>query len=535
MAAATTDGDDVVCGYGDLPGLGPDDHVGLAMDDGGSSSYHSYSDDEDLEEEAMLSMEDRVKLAEIWVANTTTSHQWTSGAGGGVVEEQLAAILYQPVVLYDLNEPAVLAVDLEDVVFHSSATQPTVVCTQQSINFRKDKLKVVMEEEPMFEQAHNSSDESEDAYDSENNPFCTEKYMISEDAEIIEGNNLAEEEDVDRDEDSYEEQLHYEGDTEVEDLFEMEEEEQDVNVFAREEPSMQKPSKKRKKLEVRKGPLIVIKGEKTFAIKKMRLEHTCLTNTKKSRISAKWLAKTYESLFRSDPTTSIHTLIDRCREKYGVDVARHLAYRDKNLAVEVVLGEHKKQYPRLRDYAHTIMDTNPGSRVVVTTFTPKPTTKIPHPGPRFHAMFFCINGAREGFLNGCKPFIGGETGKFGPYTIMSDRQKGLLNAVNQVFLNCHQRFFLIHLYANFQIAGFRGEDLKKCMDNANYAYNQHKFNIAMNDLKNESEEAWKWRSGIPKHTWARHAFDTNCKTYLVVNNLSEVFNNYILDFRKKTY
>ena len=71
------------------------------------------------------------------------------------------------------------------------------------------------------------------------------------------------------------------------------------------------------------------------------------------------------------------------------------------------------------------------------------------------------------------------------------------------------------------------------MDNASYAYNQHKFNIAMNDLKNESEEAWKWLSGIPKHTWARHAFDTNCKTDLVVNNLSEVFNKYILDFRKK--
>ncbi|KAE8793297.1 WD repeat-containing protein 43 [Hordeum vulgare] len=292
----------------------------------------------------------------------------------------------------------------------------------------------------------------------------------------------------------------------------------------------------------------------------MRLDHTFPTNTEKSRISAKWLAKTCESLFRSDPTTSIHTLMDNCKEKYGVDVGRHMAYRAKNLVVEAVLGEHKKQYPRLRDYAQTIMDTNPGSRVVVTTVISKPTTNTPHPGPRFHAMFFCINGAREGFLNGCRPFIGvdgcfiklttgaqilaatgrdgnnnifplgfaivgqedtadwcrflhqlkiclgGETGKFGPYTIMFDRQKN---------------------------AGFRGEDLKKYMDNDSYAYNQHKFNIAMNDLKNESEEAWKWLSGIPKNTWARHAFDTNCKTDLVVNNLSEVFNNYILDFTKR--
>nr|XP_040244077.1 uncharacterized protein LOC120963500 [Aegilops tauschii subsp. strangulata] len=294
----------------------------------------------------------------------------------------------------------------------------------------------------------------------------------------------------------------------------------------------------------------------------MRLQHTCPSTTETSRVSAKWLAQTYESLFRSDPNTSILTLIDNCNEKYGVDVPKHMAYRAKNLAVEAILGEHKKQHPRLRDYAQTIMDTNPGSRVIVTNVTPKPTTKIPHPGPRFHAMFFCINGAREGFLSACRPFIGvdgcfiklttgaqilaatgrdgnnnifplafgivgqedtanwcwflhqlkiclgGEVGQFCPYTIMSDRQKGLLNAISQVFPNCHQRFCLRHLYANFQNAGFRGEDLKKCMDNASYAYNQYKFDIAMNDLK-------------------------KMRTDLVVNNLSEVFNKYILDFRKK--
>ena len=111
--------------------------------------------------------------------------------------------------------------------------------------------------------------------------------------------------------------------------------------------------------------------------------------------------------------------------------------------------------------------------------------------------------------------------------------QGLLYAVSKVFPNSNQRFCLRHIYANFQNAGFRGEDLKKCMDNASYAYNEHKFNKAMDDLKAESEQAWQWLSAIPKKTWARHAFDTNSKTDLVVNNLSEVFNKYILDHRKK--
>ena len=119
----------------------------------------------------------------------------------------------------------------------------------------------------------------------------------------------------------------------------------------------------------------------------MNLEHTCPTTTESSRVSAKWLAKTYESLFRSDPTTSIQTLIDACNEKYGVEVPKHMAYRAKNLAVEAVLGEHKKQYPRLRDYAATIMQTNPGSRVVVTTLVPKATKQYHIQGQGFMQCF----------------------------------------------------------------------------------------------------------------------------------------------------
>ena len=60
------------------------------------------------------------------------------------------------------------------------------------------------------------------------------KYMIAEDTEIIEGKRLAEkelEEDEDSDEDTNEdsemEQLHYEGDTKVEELFEIEEDEEE--------------------------------------------------------------------------------------------------------------------------------------------------------------------------------------------------------------------------------------------------------------------------------------------------------------------
>ena len=71
------------------------------------------------------------------------------------------------------------------------------------------------------------------------------------------------------------------------------------------------------------------------------------------------------------------------------------------------------------------------------------------------------------------------------------------------------------------------------MDSASYAYTEQAHLFAMNGLKHESEDAWKWLSNIPVHTWARYAMDHNCKTDLVVNNISEVFNKMILDVRAK--
>ena len=75
--------------------------------------------------------------------------------------------------------------------------------------------------------------------------------------------------------------------------------------------------------------------------------------------------------------------------------------------------------------------------------------------------------------------------------------------------------------------------MKKYMDAASYSYTKNGFDSAMKNMKDECEEAWAWLSKSPEECWARHAFDTNCKTDLVVNNLSEVFNRMILDVRGK--
>jgi hypothetical protein len=71
--------------------------------------------------------------------------------------------------------------------------------------------------------------------------------------------------------------------------------------------------------------------------------------------------------------------------------------------LQVVLGDHVRHYARIRDYLQTLLDTNPDSRCIGTTMV---VQKHPSCNPRFYATFICLNGSKEGFLNGCRPFIG---------------------------------------------------------------------------------------------------------------------------------
>ena len=146
-----------------------------------------------------------------------------------------------------------------------------------------------------------------------------------------------------------------------------------------------------------------IKGEKTFCLRKMHLQHTCPTSGDNCKITAKWVAKVNEQAFRIDPGTGIGSVMETTKEKFGVDVRKDMAYRARHKALAAALGDQVKQYARLRDYLQAVIDSNLGSRCIVTT---KMLVEHLTRNPTFHGLFVCLNACKEGFLNGCRPFIG---------------------------------------------------------------------------------------------------------------------------------
>ncbi|XP_073355565.1 uncharacterized protein [Aegilops tauschii subsp. strangulata] len=146
-----------------------------------------------------------------------------------------------------------------------------------------------------------------------------------------------------------------------------------------------------------------IAREQTFCIKKCDMLHTCGACAENTKVTTKWLSKSVQPALRDDIRAPVDALIKKTKTKFSVDVSRSVAYRARRKAVDVVQGDHKQQYLRLRDYLQAFLDTNPGSRCIVTTFV---DPENPAPTPRFKYMFYCLAASKEGFLNGCRPFIG---------------------------------------------------------------------------------------------------------------------------------
>ena len=135
----------------------------------------------------------------------------------------------------------------------------------------------------------------------------------------------------------------------------------------------------------------------------MNLDHTCGASGENTKVTVSWVAMVCEDTVRSNPGAGVDTIMSYTKKKFGVHVPKSLAYRARKQAVEVVQGDHKLQYHRIRDYLQCVLDTNPGSRCIVTTHE---DPLNPAPTPRFHYMFYCLFACKEGFLNGCRPFIG---------------------------------------------------------------------------------------------------------------------------------
>ncbi|CAN6279181.1 unnamed protein product [Urochloa humidicola] len=111
---------------------------------------------------------------------------------------------------------------------------------------------------------------------------------------------------------------------------------------------------------------------------------------------------------------------------------------------------------------------------------------------------------------------------------MTDKQKGLIPVVQQVFPDSEHRFCVRHLYSNFQ-GHFKGENLRDQLWACARSTTIEKWNINMEKMKALNTDAFAWLEKIPPQTWVRAFFSEYPKCDIL---LCEVFNKFILEARE---
>ncbi|KAL4289626.1 hypothetical protein GQ457_14G018530 [Hibiscus cannabinus] len=314
-------------------------------------------------------------------------------------------------------------------------------------------------------------------------------------------------------------------------------------------------------------------NDPTFQIRTYKSKHTCCKDYANRNMDYKWLCNKYMHCFLADPNFKLSSFESLVYKDYVLIVPRSKLFRAKQLALKTLQGNYSEQYSKIGSYAEEIRNTNPGSSVLCKL-----------DGGLFQRMYVSFKACVSGLAH-CRPFISIDgchlKGKFGgqllsvvgvdandcifpiayavveientdtwkwfinllsedinienqhSWTWMSDRQKGLISALQSLFPEAEHRFCVRHLHNNFKNEGFQGKGLKDAIWAAARASNMADFNHCMDELKAKNSDAHKWLSEKPTKAWSRSHFSTLSKCDMLLNNLCECFNKYILDARDK--
>lgn len=116
---------------------------------------------------------------------------------------------------------------------------------------------------------------------------------------------------------------------------------------------------------------------------------------------------------------------------------------------------------------------------------------------------------------------------------MSDKQKGLQQAIEHLMPNAEHKHCLRHLYNNFRLK-HKGIALKRLMFEAGKETRECDFVKVMEKTKVVDEAAYQWCQARNSVRWSRAFIKAHYKVDLLLNNLSEHFNGieHILDAKE---
>uniref|UniRef100_A0A1D1YPN8 Protein FAR1-RELATED SEQUENCE 5 n=1 Tax=Anthurium amnicola TaxID=1678845 RepID=A0A1D1YPN8_9ARAE len=315
-------------------------------------------------------------------------------------------------------------------------------------------------------------------------------------------------------------------------------------------------------------------GVPTFTIRTIRESHTCsgITHLGHQQASVQWVANSVEERLRENPNYKPKEILEDIHRVHGITLSYKQAWRGKERIMAAVRGSFEEGYCLLPQYCEQIKRTNPGSIANVYG--------NPEDGC-FQRLFISFYASIYGFVNACRPLIGLDrallknkylgtlllaTGFDGDgtlfplafgvadeesdenwiwflselhnlletntenmprLTILSDRQKGIIDGVDFNFPTAFHGFCMRHLSESFR-KEFNNAILGNLLWEAAQALTVIEFESKILEIEGISQDAAFWVRRVPPQLWATSYFEGTRFGQLTAN-IVESLNPWLLE------
>ncbi|CAA0838635.1 Unknown protein [Striga hermonthica] len=303
-------------------------------------------------------------------------------------------------------------------------------------------------------------------------------------------------------------------------------------------------------------------------------EHKCASSDKRKTTTptTAWVASKAIHHLRRKIIMGTKELQEVLEQEHECKIVYDTVQRGRHVALRQLHGDWEGSFQLLFNWKAEVLKRCPGSVIEIDIVEVEGLFY-------FHRFFCALKPCIEGFLEGCRPylsidstelngrwnghlaaacgldghnwmypvafgFIDGETtdnwtwfmtqlhkaiGDLPVLAISSDACKGLENAVKNVFPHAEHRECFRHLMNNF-IKRFGGDVFSK-MYPAARTYRESVFQYFYKLIIDACPEVLVWMEAHHYKLWMRSAFNPEIKCDYITNNLAEVFNNWIKDWK----
>jgi len=112
------------------------------------------------------------------------------------------------------------------------------------------------------------------------------------------------------------------------------------------------------------------------------------------------------------------------------------------------------------------------------------------------------------------------------------KKQGLLDALEYLMPGLEHRYCVKHLHANFKTKGFKGKEFKDALWSAARAPNEIQFKYYLSMIRGMDGAADDYIEKVDPFMWSRHAFQTSSCSDILLSNIAESFNAWVLEARE---